>query len=146
MVSDGIRRPADQVAYENTADSIYARKALDLYQERRLQVAAFDTDGVVSAQVWGTCPRCGHDLDVAPTLTTTVTDLRHGRSLWATLTGRAPHGGDGIPQTVEVNCGCGRPHPTAPENVLGCGVSFRLPTDPPSAGAPAEPTDPQEPR
>jgi hypothetical protein len=39
------------VAYENTADEAWARKALDLYERRELQVEAFDTEGVVSAQV-----------------------------------------------------------------------------------------------
>lgn len=113
------------MVYENTADPVWALKALDLYRHRRLQVAAFDTDGVVSAQVWGPCPRCGHDIDVAPTLTTPVPG--QGRGWWATLTGQAVSGGDGIPATVEVGCGCGRTHPKAPGTpdgsgtVLGCG-------------------------
>lgn len=140
------------MVYENTADPVWALKALDLYRHRRLQVAAFDTDGVVSAQVWGPCPRCGHDIDVAPTLTTPVPG--QGRGWWAALTGQAVSGGDGIPATVEVGCGCGRTHPKAPGTpdgsgtVLGCGVSFRLPTGPPgdSLGAPGTPAAPQDSR
>ena len=53
--------PAAEVAYENTADEAWARNAFDLYERRELQVRAFDTEGVVSAQVWGPCPRCGHE-------------------------------------------------------------------------------------
>jgi hypothetical protein len=44
--------PVAEVAYENTADETSARQALDLYQQCRLQVQAFDTEGVVSAQIW----------------------------------------------------------------------------------------------
>ena len=123
--------PAAEAAYENTADEAWARQALDLYQRRELQVQAFDTEGVVSAQVWGTCPRCGHELNVQQTLSTPIAGLRGGRGLWAALTRRETPATPGIPDAVEVGCGCGHPHPGAPEQVTGCGVSFRLPTTPP---------------
>lgn len=130
MSDDGSGASSDQVPYDNTADARWARAAMDLFRSRRLQVAPFDTAGVVSAQVWGTCPRCGHDIDVQPTLTAPVPE---GRGLWAALIGRTTSSRQGIPDSVEVGCGCVRPHPGAPDKVLGCGVSFRLPTTPPPA-------------
>lgn len=130
-VGDTTGTPATEVAYENTADEAWARQALDLYQRRQLQVQAFDTEGVVSAQVWGTCPRCGHELDIQMTLNIPIVGLREGRGLWAALTRRDVPEAPGIPNAVEVGCGCGHTHPGAPEQVTGCGVSFRLPTAPP---------------
>ncbi len=121
---------AGEVAYENTAEEAWARRALDLYQRRELQVEAFDTEGVVSAQVWGTCPRCGHELNVQQTLSVPLIDSA-GRGVWSALTRREAPATPGIPDAVEVGCGCGHPHPGAPEQVAGCGVSFRLPTAPP---------------
>lgn len=136
--------PAVGVAYENTADQVWEDHARELYQRCELQIEAFDTAGVVSAQVWGPCPRCGHDLNVQETLRLPVTSLRGRR--WDALTGRGPRGGPGIPDTIEVGCGCEHTHPGAPARtdgtgkVRGCGVSFRLPTTPPappaSSGAP----------
>ena len=122
---------AGEVAYENTADEAWAREALELYRRGELQVQAFDTEGVVSAQVWGTCPRCGHQLDVQQTLTVPIIGSGGGRGLWQALTGRNAPAAAGIPDAVEAGCGCGHPHPGAPEQVTGCGVSFRLPTAPP---------------
>ncbi|GAA3951878.1 hypothetical protein [Actinoplanes auranticolor] len=117
------------IPYENTAGSAWAAKALDYVRRKRLRVAVLDSDGVVSAQVWGTCPRCSHDLDCQLTLTIPVLDVRDGRGLWPNLGFPAPKVGTSeIPPSVEVACGCGRTHPDAPEKVLGCGVSFRLPT------------------
>lgn len=130
--------PSHDVPYENTTGRVWDDKARDLHQDRRLQVAAFDGEQVISAQVWGTCPRCGHDINIKPILTALVAGLR-GRGLWATLTGRSPHDRPAIPDEVEVGCGCGRIHPQAPERpdgtgkIAGCGVSFRLPTTPPAA-------------
>lgn len=128
---------AAEVAYENTAAEVWARHALDLYQHRELRVQAFDTEGVVSAQVWGTCPRCRHALNVQQTLSTPIVGLRSGRGLWTALTRREIPAAAGIPETVEVGCGCGQTHPGAPEQVTGCGVSFRLPTAPPDSPATA---------
>ena len=79
----------------------------------------------------GTCPRCGHELDVQQTLSTPIIDVRRGRGLWQELTGREVPAAAGIPDTVEAGCGCGHAHPGAPGQVTGCGVSFRLPTTPP---------------
>lgn len=39
------------VAYENTAGEAWAREALELYRRGELRVQAFETEGVVSAQV-----------------------------------------------------------------------------------------------
>ena len=121
-----------EVAYENTAEEAWAREALDLYRRGELQVKAFNTEGVVSAQVWGTCPRCGHQLDVQQTLSVPIIGSGGGRGLWSALTGRDAPAAVGVPDAVEAGCGCGHPHPGAPERVTGCGVSFRLPTAPPS--------------
>lgn len=129
-MDDTAGTPATGVAYENTADEVWARQALELYQSRQLQVEAFDTEGVVSAQVWGTCPRCGHELDIQMTLSAPISGLRGGRGLWAALTGRDTPMTPGKPDAVEVGCGCRHTHPGAPEQVTGCGVSFRLPTAP----------------
>jgi hypothetical protein len=130
-VDDAAGTSAAEVAYENTAEEAWARQALDLYQRRQLQVRAFDTEGVVSAQVWGTCPRCGHELDVQQTLSVPIIGSGGGRGLWQALTGRDAPAAAGIPDAVEAGCGCGHAHPGAPEQVTGCGVSFRLPTTPP---------------
>ena len=70
-MKNGGNTSAAEVAYENTADETWARHAFDLYQRQELRVQAFDM-GVVSAQVWGTCPRCGHDLNVQQTLSTPI--------------------------------------------------------------------------
>jgi hypothetical protein len=134
-VSEDPATPSADVPWENTADPEWARRAMDLFRARRLQVAAFDTAGVVSAQAWGTCPRCGDDLNVQPTLTAPVPE---GRGLWAALKGRGTPARQGIPDSVEVGCGCEHTHPGAPDGVKGCGVSFRLPTTPPPAASAAD--------
>src|SRR5260370_35872520 len=94
-VDDTAGTPVPEVAYENTADEAWARQAFDLYQRRELQVQAFDTEGVVSAQVWGACPRCGHELNIQMTLSTPVPGLRGGRGLLSALTPRDPRAAPG---------------------------------------------------
>jgi hypothetical protein len=130
-VDDTSATAATEVAYENIADEAWARQAFDLYRRRQLQVQAFDTEGVVSAQVWGTCPRCSHELNMQVTLSTPIAGLRQGRSLWTALTRRDIPTAPGIPDSVEVACGCEHAHPGAPSQITGCGVSFRLPTTSP---------------
>jgi hypothetical protein len=133
-VHDSTGTPATEAAYENTADEAWARQALDLYQRRQLQVQTFDAEGVISAQVWGFCPRCGHELNIQMILSTPIAGLREGRGPWTTLTRRDDPAAPGVPDAVEVGCGCGHTHPGAPGQGTGCGVSFRLPTtrpDPP---------------
>jgi hypothetical protein len=127
--------PSPETAYENTADEAWARQALDLYRRRQLQVKAFSAEGVISAQIWGTCPRCGHELNVQLTLSTPIPGLRGDRGLLAALTRR--DGSPGVPDTVDIGCGCGHAHPGAPGHVTGCGVSFRLPTSPPDTLRPS---------
>lgn len=124
-MNDPAGTAGSEVGYEVIADETWAAQALDLYQRRQLQVQAFNTDGVVSAQVWGTCPRCTHSLDVQMTLSAPLITRGGG---WSSI-GRK---GQEIPDQVDVGCGCGIAHNGAPENVTGCGVSFRLPTAPPA--------------
>jgi hypothetical protein len=126
QVDDAAGTAGTEVDWENTADEAWAQRALDFYQRRQLQVQAFNTEGVVSAQVWGTCPRCGHDLDIQMTLSAPVITWRGG---WLSPGQRKD---SGVPADVEVGCGCGFSHAGAPEHVTGCGVSFRLPTAPPA--------------
>ena len=114
------------VDYENAADEDLAKKALDFYQRRELQVAAFNTDGVVSAQIWGTCPRCGHSLNIQVTLSAPIITWR---GVWRPIGRKDPAE---VPENVEVGCGCGLVHARAPEHITGCGASFRLPTTPPA--------------
>ena len=130
-MGDTAGTPTAETAYENTADEPWARQAFDLYKHGELQVQAFDTEGVISAQVWGTCPRCGHQLNIQMILSAPIVGVREGRGLWAALTRREVPEAAGIPVTVEAGCGCEHTHPGAPEQVKGCGVSFRLPTAPP---------------
>lgn len=80
--------------------------------------------GVVSAQAWGTCPQRGDDLNVQPTLTTLVTE---GRGLW-TPWGRGAPSGQGIPESVEVGCGCEHTHLGAPagEVTVGGGLALAI--------------------
>jgi hypothetical protein len=115
-----------EVGYEKVSADAWEQRAMDLYRSRQLQVAAFNTDGVVSAQVWGACPRCGHGLDIQQTLTAPVVGWRGG---WSSVGRR---GSAGIPFEIDVDCGCGLTHAGAPQNVTGCGVSFSLPTAPPA--------------
>jgi hypothetical protein len=129
-VEDRDTTPDTETAYQNTADKTSASKAFDLYERHELQVQTFDTDGVVSAQVWGPCPRCGHELNIQMTLNAPIAGLRSGWGAWAALTRRDVPVPSGKPAEVEVGCGCGYTHPGAPEQVTGCGVSFRLPATP----------------
>jgi hypothetical protein len=113
-----------EVDYERTAADDWTQRAKDLYQSGQLRVAPFNTNGVVSVQIWGTCPRCAHSLDVQQTLTAPLVT----RGGW-------PHIGKQnteIPPYVLVGCGCGVSHDGAPSQVTGCGVTFRLPTAPPT--------------
>ena len=125
-MDDAAGTAGTEVDWANTADKTWAMQAIDFYQRRQLRVEAFNTEGVVSAQVWGTCPRCLHDLDIQVTLNAPVLTWRGG---WSSIGRR---NASGIPDDVEVGCGCGFAHAGAPEQVTGCGVSFRLPTAPPA--------------
>lgn len=127
--------PTPEMAYENTADEAWARQALDLYRRRQLQVKAFSEEGVISAQIWGTCPRCGHELNLQLTLSTPIPGLREDRGLLTVFTRR--DGSPSIPDAVDVGCGCRHAHPGAPRQVTGCGVSFRLPTSSPDTPHPS---------
>jgi hypothetical protein len=114
------------VGYELTAADDWTQRALALYQSGQLRIAPFNTDGVISVQVWGACPRCPHSVDVQMTLTAPVIAFRGGLS-------RVGRNDAGIPPYIEVGCGCGLAHDGAPEHVTGCGVTFRLPTAPPTS-------------
>lgn len=118
-----------EVDYENTAGDDWQQQALGFYQNGQLQVKAFNTKGVVSAQVWGTCPRCRHGLDIQMTLSAPVIGFAQG---WRSI-GRRRRTAAAIPDDLHVGCGCGLAHDRAPKNVTGCGVSFSLPTAPPAS-------------
>jgi hypothetical protein len=143
--------PGTGLPYENVAGRIWDAKAAALLQEHRLQIVTFSTEGVISVQIWGSCPRCEHELNVQSILTAPIAGLREGHfrsQLWAGLIERVP-GGDKIPDDVEVGCGCDRVHPGAPEHddghrgpSSGCGVSFRVSTYVTTA-APSNPTTPR---
>lgn len=115
-----------EVGYERTAAENWAQRAWDLYQSGQLRIAPFNTDGVISVQVWGTCPRCSHSLDVQQTLTAPVVTFRGG---WSSIGRKDTE----IPPYIEVGCGCEHTHDGAPEHVKGCGVTFRLPTATPAS-------------
>ena len=122
---------AGEVAYDNTADEASARQAIDLYRRSELQVKAFNTEGVVSAQIWGTCPRCGHQLNVQQTPASPCRLARGPRpTVGADRAGRSRDGP--VPRPWRPRRGWAHAHPGAPEQVTGCGVSFRLPTPPPA--------------
>jgi hypothetical protein len=127
--------PDGAIEYENTAELVWAEQAFQLWKRRELQVQAFDADGVVSVQVWGPCPRCGHPLNVQKTLTAAVSEVR---GLWGTLTGGDRHVTTStIPKMVEIGCDCESIHDGGPTGQHGCGVSFRLPTSQPPSSHPA---------
>ena len=129
-VSDISPDPEVGVGYDNTAAQVWAERALEYWEQRVLQVAAFSTHGVVSVQVWGPCPRCAHALNVQKTLTAPIGEVR---GWWQTVTGCDRHSESlPIPATVEVGCGCDSFH-GAPAGQHGCGVSFHFPTSPPPA-------------
>lgn len=130
------------VLYENTADPEWTRRALDLLRQGDLQVKTFRTEGVASAQVWGPCPRCGHDLNVQQTLSAAVGDFGNIRGgVWDALVGLAQQFNGHqesdeapLPDALDLGCGCEHTHSGAPRRVIGCGASFRLPTAPPDGG------------
>lgn len=119
-------KDAAEVGYQSIAGGDWEQQALDYYRSRQLQLQAFSTDGVVSVQIWGTCPRCHHDMDVQQTLTAPVVTYRGG---WKGLGGKGPAN---VPASIAVGCGCGLTHDGAPKDTTGCGLSFRLPTTAPS--------------
>lgn len=124
-MNDSSDTASSEVDYENTASEVWAQQALELYKQRRLQVRAFSTEGVVSTQIWGPCPRCGHELDIQMTLSAPLVTWRGG---WPSAGRRnAP----GVPDNIKVGCGCEVAHTGAPGEITGCGVSFPLPTTPP---------------
>jgi hypothetical protein len=137
MIDSSDPAAAGPMPYENIADATLAKQAFTLYRRGELQVQAFNNDGVVSAQVWGPCPRCGHALNIQQVITTPVVDAG-GRGLLDALRRRK---NPTTPPTVDVGCDCQELHPGAPEPVHGCGASFRLPTGRPTGSdAAAEPS------
>jgi hypothetical protein len=115
-----------EIGYERTAVGDWVPRVQELYQSGQLCIAPFSTDGVVSVQVWGTCPRCLHNsLDVQRTLTALVPVTRGG---WSSIGRKDAE----IPASVEVDCDCGLSHDGAPQHVTGCGATFSLPTAPPA--------------
>jgi hypothetical protein len=113
-------RPDDEQEYQPTAAYEWTERAYQLLVDGQLHGRAFATGAVLSSHVWGPCPRCEHPLDDRQVHTAVVSGV-----------GRWPGGPDQtgeVPSALEVDvaCGCGYPHPRAPQGVAGCGVSFRV--------------------
>jgi hypothetical protein len=131
-MSDSAGQPPAEDMFENTAAYAWTERAHEMLQRGDLHAKAFATDGVLSAHVWGLCPRCAHELDVRETLSAAVTTTRGNRSLWGALagalTGKTVTGDPDLPAEipVDVECGCGHSHHGAQEKTTGCGVSFRV--------------------
>lgn len=119
----------DEVHYEQTIASKWTARAYELLEDEVLHVEVHTKGGVVSARVWGICPRCGHDLDDRQ-VQTAVADL---------MTRGGEHPPLGVIPPIDITCGCGQSHIGAPERVTGCGVSFRVEVEPDvgSGGGPA---------
>jgi len=121
-----------KIAYDQAiADDETQKKAANLYQSGQLQMQPFNTNGVISVQVWGQCPRCTHSIDVQETLTAPVITATGG---WKGI-GRFLGKNSVIPKYITVNCDCTEAHDGAPTGVAGCGVTFQLATAPPAASA-----------
>lgn len=101
------------IGYERTDAFQWTETAYEMLEQGKIQAQLFNTDGVVSAHLWGPCPRCRHDLDDRQTLTAAVPGLRR----------EVP---SAVQMPVDVGCGCSHKHPGAPQDRLGCGVRFRV--------------------
>jgi predicted alpha-1,6-mannanase (GH76 family) len=131
-MADGIDASPAEARYENTAALEWTVKAHEMLRRGELHARAFYSDEVLSAHVWGTCPRCGHALDVRETLAAAVITPRGSRGWWTALTGAItgqPTSRDfDLPAEIpiDVGCACEYPHAGAPDRTWGCGVSFRI--------------------
>lgn len=104
--------------YEQTTAFEWTERAFELLAEGRLQAEIHRLlPGVLSAHVWGQCPRCRHQLD----------DWQALSAVTGSVTSRRP-GSDPLDDVtvVDIDCGCGTVHAGAPGGTTGCGVSFRV--------------------
>ncbi len=113
--------PPDE-PYSDSTDFAWTEKAFEMLTKGQLHGEATDKDGIVSSRVVGPCPRCAHDLD-DPQTHSAVTNMLGGewRGLPPASLETAP-----VYLTVDVSCGCNKPHSGAPAGRIGCGVTFRV--------------------
>lgn len=105
-----------EIPFEIVSDLVWTERAYQMLSDGTLAAQGFVTDGVASAHVWGSCPRCEHRIDYRQTISAPVSVTR---------------GGNGAPRLlVDVICGCGLRHRGALEGQTGCGVTFRVPARP----------------
>ncbi len=106
--------------YSPSAAFKWTEQAWQMLQNGTLHARLYDTDDVLSAHIWGPCPRCAHDIDERPTLTAVLTDTT--RSIWGEGGGQVVDS----PVPVDLRCNCREEHPGVPKGTSGCGVSFRV--------------------
>ncbi len=110
--------------YEKTTAFEWTERAFELLQTGQLRAEIHKPRaGVEASHVWGRCPRCEHQVDDWQPLST-VTGMIGSRSAESA----APDAAN--VESVDVSCGCGTVHPTAPDGITGCGVSFRIEFEP----------------
>ncbi|MFI5496792.1 hypothetical protein [Actinoplanes sp. NPDC051859] len=107
--------PEQDVPHCRTTAFEWTERAFHLVAAGTVVVRTVEVGGVVSAELSGPCPRCGHHL-IDRQVGSAVTEVR----------GAAGVGAGPRSVVLDVSCGCGRPHPNAPEQVTGCGVAFRV--------------------
>ncbi|GAA2650798.1 hypothetical protein [Paractinoplanes durhamensis] len=110
--------PAPAVEYLETADFEWTERAFALLERNAIVITPHFVDGIISIVISGSCPRCSHET-VERFVDTVITGVDVKR-------GPADGGDPGDVLEVDVTCRCGVPHDHAPENVAGCGVSFRI--------------------
>ena len=131
-MSDEPSGAALAVSYEFIASLEWTERAYHMLDDGTLAAAGFLTDGVGSAHVWGSCPRCEDRIDVRTTVSAVLRVTRGGQPEDQDRIAGSPTQPCAL--MVDVICGCGRTHHGAPEGTTGCGVSFRIPA--PVASAP----------
>lgn len=112
---------ADPRLYLRTSAFEWTARAFELQEEGQLHVEVRMLADVMSTSVWGQCPRCSHPLGDRQVHTALVNEMPGSRG------GRQPTPADQpAVVVVDVTCGCDTPHDGAPDDVVGCGASFRL--------------------
>jgi len=114
--------PPDE-PYQESANYSWTETAFEMLEHDQLHGEVISRDGIVTSRVWGSCPRCGHDLHDQQTHTA-LTSL-----MGAQPRGTDQPGGIGAEESffpVDISCSCGTGHPGAPAGQAGCGVSFRV--------------------
>lgn len=99
--------------------------AFRLLNEKDLDGEVISVEGVIRSRVWGQCPCCGHEIDERQTHTAVAnlmgTERFRGAAPDLVATAAEPRYFE-----VDVSCRCQVPHPGAPADTRGCGVSFRV--------------------